>query len=189
MKKLLTALALTLSTAVAAQQANEDMKQQDTNTQNTQAQDEQKRNEGRRIRSGVDATEVGPGMRDVVGIDTAKEGTFKKDKAFSLNGTMKSAMLGGITIARQGLPDANLDVRKETQVMLDGKKVELKAIPEGAQVRAQFQLEGEETVAVAINATSPKGTKKDMKKDMKQDMKDMKQDMKQDMNTQPDTQQ
>jgi hypothetical protein len=185
MKKLLTALALTLSTAVAAQQANEDMKQDTT----TQAQDEQKRNEGRRIRTGVDATEVAPGMRDVAGIDTAKEGTFKKDKAFSLNGTLKGAMLGGITIARQGLPDANLDVRKETQVMLDGKKVELKAIPEGAQVRAQFQLEGEETVAVAITATSPKGTKKDMKKDMKQDMKDMKQDMKQDMNTQPDTQQ
>lgn len=180
MKKLLTALALTLSTAVAAQQADEDMKQ-DTNSQ---AQQEQKRNEGRRIRTGVDATEVGPGVRDAVGLDTAKEGTFKKDKAFSLNGTVKGAKLGGITIARQGLPDANLDVRKETQVMLDGKKVELKTIPEGAQVRAQFQLEGEETVAVAINATSPKGTKKTLK----QDMKDMKEDMKQDMNTQPDTQ-
>jgi hypothetical protein len=181
MKKLLTALALTLSTAVVAQQANDNMKQDNTNTQ---TQQDPKRNEGRRIGTGVDATEVGPGMRDVVGLDTAKEGTFKKDKAFSLNGTVKGAMLGGITIARQGLPDANLDVRNETQVMLDGKKVNVDAIPEGAQVRAQFQLEGEETVAVAINATSPKGTKKNMK----QDMKDMKQDMKQDMNTQPDTQ-
>ena len=68
--------------------------------------------------------------------------------------------MGGITLARQGLPDADLDVRDQTKVMLDGKKVELKAIPEGAQVRAKFQLEGEQPVAVEINAKSPKGTKK-----------------------------
>ena len=159
MKKLLTALALTLSTAVAAQQANEDMKQDTT----TQAQDEQKRNEGRRIRTGVDATEVAPGMRDVAGIDTAKEGTFKKDKAFSMTGTLKGQAFDGITLARQGLPDADLDVRKETAVMLDGKKVDLKAIPEGAQVRASFQLEGEEIVAVELKATTPKATKKTTK--------------------------
>jgi hypothetical protein len=153
MKKLLTAVVLTLSTAAAAQQANQDPKQ------NTQAQQEQQRNEGRRISTGIDASEVGPGLRDAVGLDTAKEGTFKKDKAFSITGTLKGSALDGITLARQGLPDADLDVRKQTQVMLDGKKVEVGAIPEGAQVRAQFQLEGEEPVAVTINATSPKDTK------------------------------
>jgi hypothetical protein len=154
MKKLLTTVVLTLSTAVAAQQANQDPKQDP----NTQAQQEQQRNEGRRIRTGLDATEVGPGLRDAVGLDTEKEGTFKKDKAFSITGTLKGAAMDGITLARQGLPDADLDVRKQTQVMLDGKRVEVSAIPEGAQVRAQFQLEGDEPVAVTINATSPKGT-------------------------------
>jgi hypothetical protein len=159
MKKLLTALVLTLSTAVAAQQAKEQPKQPPS----SQAQQEQQRNEGRHISTGIDATEVLPGAEKAVGLDTSKEGTFKKDKAFSLNGTLKGSGMGGITIARKDLPDADLDVRKETQVMLDGKKVEVGAIPEGAQVRAQFQLEGEEPVAVTINATSPKGTPKGSK--------------------------
>ncbi len=173
MKKLLAALVLSLGTAAVAQQDN---------PQNTQAQQEQKRNEKSRVQTGidasevkpgattgVDATEVGPGVRDVAGIDTAKEGTFKREHAFDVRGTMKGAALDGITLARQGLPDADLDVRKQTKVTLDGKPVEVGAIPEGAPVRAKFQLEGQEPVAVEISATSPKaGTQKKSKKDMPQ---------------------
>lgn len=209
MKKLLTALVVTLSTAAMAQQAD------------TQAQQEQKRNEGRRVTTGVDATDVGPAIgntakdvgqavggsgqaakedvseaardvkkdtseaardvkqdasevaRDVkqdtektadklahkAGLATASQGTFKKDKAFTATGTLKNTGGGGVTLVRPGLPDANLDVRQETIVMLDGKKVDSSVIPEGAQVRARFQLEGEEIVAVELNATSPKGVK------------------------------
>ncbi|HEX8434477.1 hypothetical protein [Archangium sp.] len=168
MKKLMAVLVFTLGTAAFAQ---------DDANKNTQAMEEQKRNEGRNLGTGVDATEVDQGIKDAtdkakdvvgkaedkVGLDNAKDGTFKKDKAFSMNGTLKGAAFDGITLARQGLPDADLDVRKETQVMLDGKKVELKSIPEGAQVRARFQLEGEEIVAVELNATSPKATKKSTK--------------------------
>jgi hypothetical protein len=85
-----------------------------------------------------------------------------------MSGTLKGSAFDGITIARQGLPNADLDVRKETTVMLDGKKVEVGSIPEGAQVRVRFQLEGEEIVAVDLNATSPKGTTTpDMKKTTK----------------------
>jgi hypothetical protein len=54
--------------------------------------------------------------------------------------------------------------------MLDGKKVEkTDQIPEGAQVRAKFQLEGQEVVALELRATSPKGVKKDAKKVEKKD--------------------
>ncbi|WNG21410.1 hypothetical protein [Cystobacter fuscus] len=206
MKKLLTALVVTLSTAAMAQQVD-----------NTQAQQEQKRNEGRRVSTGVDATDVGPAIdntakdvgqaiggsgqaakedvneaardvkkdasevaRDVkqdakdvkqdaektadklahkAGLATASQGTFKKDKAFTATGTLKNTGGGGVTLVRPGLPDANLDVRQETIVMLDGKKVDSSVIPEGSQVRARFQLEGEEIVAVELNATSPKGVK------------------------------
>jgi hypothetical protein len=158
MKKLMAVLVFTLGTAAFAQQDDANK------NKNTQAMEEQKRNEGRQIGTGIDATEVDKGVKDAVGtakdavgIDSAKDGTFKKDKAFTMNGTLKGAAFDGITLARQGLPDADLDVRKETQVMLDGKKVELNAIPEGAQVRARFQLEGEEIVAVELNATTPKG--------------------------------
>jgi hypothetical protein len=158
MKKLLAALVLTLSSAALAQTDA---------PQNTQAQEEQKRNESARVKTGLDATEVAPAVKDAVtdagkavGLDTEKDGTFKTDKAFTVNGTLKGEALDGITLARQGLPDADLDVRDQTKVMLDGKKVEVGAIPEGAQVRAKFQLEGEQPVAVEINAKSPKGTKK-----------------------------
>jgi len=160
MKKLLAAMVLTLSTAALAQM-------DDTQKQNTQAEEQNKKNDPSRVKTGLDATEVAPAIKDTakdvadkVGLDTAKDGTFKTDKAFSVNGTLKGEAKEGITLARQGLPDAELDVRDQTKVMLDGKKVELGAIPEGAQVRAKFQLEGEEPVAVEINATSPKGTKK-----------------------------
>jgi cell division septum initiation protein DivIVA len=199
MKKLLTALVVTLSTAAMAEQAG-----------TTQAQQDQQRPTGRHISTGVDASEVGPTIsnkaKDVghsingnaqearedvkevasdtrqattdkaqeikqdasstadrlankAGLATASQGTFKKDKAFSANGILKNTGGGGVTLVRPGLPDANLDVRQETIVMLDGKKVDSSAIPEGAQVRARFQLEGEEIVAVEINATSPKGVK------------------------------
>ncbi|MFE8603155.1 hypothetical protein KYC5002_02490 [Archangium violaceum] len=161
MKKLLTALVLTLSTAALAQT--------DT-THNTQAQEQNQKNDTTRVKTGLDATEVGPAIEDkakeaaaAVGLDTNKDGTFKTDKAFSVTGTLKGEAKEGITLARQGLPDADLDVRDQTKVMLDGKKVAVKDIPEGAQVRAKFQLEGEETVAVEINATSPKGAKKSNK--------------------------
>jgi hypothetical protein len=160
MKKLLTVLALTLGSAALAQA--------DVNASpNTQAEEQNKKNDPSRVKTGLDATEVAPAVKDkvddaraAVGIDTAKDGTFKADKAFTVNGTLKGEAMGGITLTREGLPDADLDVRDQTKVMLDGKKVELAAIPEGAQVRAKFQLEGEQPVAVEINAKSPKGAKK-----------------------------
>lgn len=161
MKKLLTALVLTLSTAALAQTDA---------TQNTQAQEQNEKNDTTRVKTGMDATEVGPSIEheakkaaSAVGLDTNKDGTFKTDKAFSVTGTLKGEAKEGITLARQGLPDADLDVRHQTKVMLDGKKVAVKDIPEGSQVRAKFQLEGHESVAVEINATSPKGEKKSNK--------------------------
>ncbi len=189
MKKLLAALVLCAGTAFAA----EDTQVKDT--QPTQA----KTQEGRRISTGIDATEVGPGIantakdavntakeavgagKETVGLATKEDGTFKTTQAFTLKGNIKNLAGGGVTIVREGLPDADLDVRKETLVMLDGKKVELRAIPEGAPVSARFQLEGEEVVAVELRAKST-GLKKDLdKKDMKRDVKQGTQEMKQDV--------
>ncbi|MBM7112991.1 hypothetical protein [Archangium primigenium] len=189
MKKLLTALVVTLSTAAIAEQP---MPQ-------SQAEQQNEKNQTSRVSTGVDATQVGPAIKDTAkdvgqkvsgtaeeakegtertaerakegventadkaahkaGLALASDGTFKREHAFSARGTLKNTGGGGVTLVRQGLPDANLDVRPETIVMLDGKKVESNAIPEGSQVRARFQLEGEEIVAVELNATSPKAHK------------------------------
>jgi acylphosphatase len=179
MKKLLAALVLCAGTAFAAE---------DTQVKDTPQANQAKTQEGRRISTGIDATEVGPGIantakdavntakdavgagKDAVGLQTKEDGTFKTAQSFNLKGNIKNLAGGGVTIVRPGLPDADLDVRKETLVMLDGKKVELRAIPEGAPVSAKFQLEGEEVVAVELRAKST-GIKKDMKKDVKQEMK------------------
>ena len=159
MKKLIATLALCMGTAAFAQQTPEAPSQKQVPAPEVE----------KKLDTGVDATEVGPGIgktaKKVVGAQTEDEGTFKMDKALSLQGTMKDATADGVSLARAGLPDADLDVRDKTVLMLDGKKVEkTDQIPEGAQVRAKFQLEGQEVVALELRATSPKGAKKDVKK-------------------------
>ena len=158
MKKLIATLALCIGTAAFAQETKAPSEKQ------VPGPDVEKK-----MDTGVDATQVGPAIgntaKKVVGAQTEDEGTFKMDKAMSLSGTMKDATADGVSIARAGLPDADLDVRDKTVLMLDGKKVEkTDQIPEGASVRAKFQLEGQEVVALELRATSPKGAKKDVKK-------------------------
>ncbi|WP_257451198.1 hypothetical protein [Archangium lipolyticum] len=165
MKKLLAALAFTLGTAAFAQADTQ---------QNTQAQQEQKSNEGRKLSTGIEATEVLPGTSGAQANKGTQELTQDQQKAlmnkahaFNVNGTLKDAERDEVTLSRQNLnlPDVELDVRDQTQVMLDGKKVAVGDIPEGAQVRARFQMHGDNAVALELNATSPKGVKKGAKMD------------------------
>ncbi|HYI00702.1 hypothetical protein [Hyalangium sp.] len=184
MKKLIAALALCVGTAAFA----EDINQNDKLQKDQQAQQEKKRDASqvftqkpgdsiresqRKAEEGVDATQVGPKIgkaaKDVTGIQTESEGTFKTAQAFSMRGTLKDKTAEGVTIERPGLPAADLDIRDKTAVWLDGKKVKKDALPEGAQVRAKFQLEGQDIVAVELRATTPKGTKTPAAKPMKDD--------------------
>jgi flagellar motor protein MotB len=160
MKKLLATLVITLGTAALAQ-----------SDVDTKTQQENQRNDTSRIETGVDSTEVLPGLsgskaqkqadkQQASGAQkTSDAALMNKANAFNLNGTLKKGSdKGEITLSRQNqnLPDVDLDVREQTQVMLDGKKVAVADIPEGAQVRARFQLVEDDVVAVEINATSPK---------------------------------
>ncbi|HZI12814.1 MAG TPA: hypothetical protein VE153_20700 [Myxococcus sp.] len=165
MKKLIATLALCIGTAAFAQDAEQ---KQPSKNQFPGEKIEKK------LDTGVDATEVGPGIgktaKKVVGAQTEDEGTFKMEHAMNLRGTLKDATMDGVSIERPGLPVADLDVRDKTKLMLDGKKIDkVDQIPEGAQVRAKFQLEGQEVVALELRATSPKGVKKDAKKVEKKD--------------------
>ena len=87
-----------------------------------------------------------------VGVATESQGTFKAEKAYDISGMAKRASAGKLTLERTGLPPATLDVRDETKVTFNGQKVNVGAIPEGAMVRAKFQLEGNATVAVEVTA-------------------------------------
>ncbi|MBZ4417883.1 hypothetical protein [Myxococcus sp. RHSTA-1-4] len=157
MKKLIATLALCVGTAAFAQEAQQQKPPSEQQIPGPETKEE--------MDTGIDATEVGPGIggaaKDVVGADTEDQGTFKMEHAMKLQGTLKDATADGVSIARKGLPDAELDVRDKTVLKLDGKKVEkTDQIPEGASVRARFQIEGDEIVALELSATSPKGTKK-----------------------------
>lgn len=175
MKKLIAALALCVGTAAFAENANQNdkvqkmeeaqqNKERDASQVFTQKPGDSIREAQRDAEEGVDATQVGPKIgktaKDVTGIQTEKEGTFKTSQAFTMKGTIKDKTLEGVTIERPGLPAADLDIRDKTVVWLDGKKVKADALPEGAQVRAKFQLEGQDIVAVELRATSLKGTTK-----------------------------
>ncbi|XXF77665.1 hypothetical protein P2318_32125 [Myxococcaceae bacterium GXIMD 01537] len=81
--------------------------------------------------------------------------TYKAAEAFDIQGTLRSASDDDITLNRQGLPEAELDVRRNTVVQLDGKTVKANELPAGAQVRAKFQLDGDDIVAVRVEAQSP----------------------------------
>jgi hypothetical protein len=184
MKKLIAALALCVGTAAFAENANQNDKAQESQ----QAQQNKKRDATqvftqkpgdsiheaqRKAEKGVDATEVGPKIgntaKDVLGVQTESEGTFKTSQAFTMKGTIKDKTLEGVTIERPGLPAADLDIRDKTAVWLDGKKVKADALPEGAQVRAKFQLEGQDIVAVELRAISIKSTKTPAAKPSKTD--------------------
>lgn len=101
------------------------------------------------------ADEVGQDL----GMATESQGTFRDADAYDLRGTLKKPVLGSVSIERRNLPKATLDVRSKTKVTLDGRPVKISDIPEGAPVRARFQLEGTDTVAISIEATSVAGTK------------------------------
>jgi hypothetical protein len=117
----------------------------------------------------VDATEVGPELREEakeIG-STAKENvkeleqqadviatdgkTYETD-AFEMKGKVERATRERLTLQREGLPQASLDIRNETEVLLDGKKVKASELKEGMDIRAHFQIEGREPVAVKIEA-------------------------------------
>lgn len=169
MKKLIAALALCVGTAAFANDTNttdkvqkaeqkQAEKKRDASQVFTQKPGDSIKESKRDAEEGIDATQVGPKIaktaKDVTGIQTESEGTFKAAQAFTMKGTLKDKTAEGVTIERPGLPAADLDIRDKTVLWLDGKKVDKDALPEGAQVRAKFQLEGQDIVAVELRATS-----------------------------------
>ncbi|AKF84102.1 hypothetical protein SAMN05443572_112269 [Myxococcus fulvus] len=184
MKKLIATFAVCLGTAAFAQSAPAQPAPSQTQIPSPST----------RVDTGVNATDVGRGINGATREASnaqAQENLFNKKHSLSLKGTLKKADDDSVNLTRKDLPDAELDVKAQTVVMLDGKKARVEEIPEGSEVRASFQLDGDNAVAVELRATSPKGTggsgavdtmKKDAKKagdkveeageDVKQDVDD-----------------
>ncbi|WP_223639416.1 hypothetical protein [Corallococcus sp. EGB] len=161
MKKLIVAAVMCLGTAAFAQDT--------TGTPQHPAPSAPSAQQHNGPSTGWQAQDVGPAIgntaKKVVGTDTSKEqadaanktGVWKEKDAYSLTGTVSSKHNDNVTLARTDtLPEAKLKVRDQTKVTLDGKTVKASALPEGATVRAKFQLEGSDSVALELRATSPK---------------------------------
>lgn len=160
MKKLIVAAVMCLGTAAFAQSP--------TGTPENPSKDAPSAGQRSGPSTGVEAQDVGPAIsntaRRVVGADTSKDkeaGAWNKKDAYSLSGKVKNPEGDDVTITRTGnLPEVELDVRDQTVVTLDGKTVKANELPEGASVRAKFQLVGDDSVALELMATSPKGAAK-----------------------------
>lgn len=75
-------------------------------------------------------------------------------QAYSMEGTVSKTSGSSVNLVRRGLPTAELAVRAGTAVTLDGHASAVKDLPEGASVRADFQLDGAQPVAVRVVASS-----------------------------------
>lgn len=85
------------------------------------------------------------------------KGLFNPQQAFEIQGTLAEPEGGELAIARPNLPRADLDVRDETRFLLDGRQVSQDQLQPGMPVRARFQIEGDEVVAVEVRASSQRG--------------------------------
>jgi hypothetical protein len=106
----------------------------------------------------MSATEAGPSMgATTIGTGTSNASPeMKSTKSYNAQGTVKTVSADSLVLARPHRKDSSLEIRPDTIVMLDDKKVDASALPEGSQVRARFQREGQKLIAVEIDATSPK---------------------------------
>lgn len=82
------------------------------------------------------------------------EGTEVLHHGYEMKGTVKNIQGDMLTIHREGMPAATLDVRMDTKILLDGKNVSVNALPEGTVIRAKFQVDGQKIVALEVHAMS-----------------------------------
>jgi Cu/Ag efflux protein CusF len=86
---------------------------------------------------------------------------FKDQKNFRVEGMVSSVdpSQRQITVQRQGLPPAELQIATDTQVKVDGKESSLSQIKPGDEVRAEFNLAENQAIAVSVDAKEGKGSK------------------------------
>jgi hypothetical protein len=73
---------------------------------------------------------------------------------YVVEGTVQTVELDEVRIARPGKPVAELDLRPETTILLDGRGATATELRPGQQIRATFELYGDDPVALRVEATS-----------------------------------
>lgn len=81
---------------------------------------------------------------------------FAAKGGFDAKGTVKSVDSDDLVIQREGQPDIELDVRRETTIQRDGQQAQLDQLQPGDEVRAKFQVYGDDVVALELEAKAKK---------------------------------
>lgn len=83
---------------------------------------------------------------------------YQSSPGWEVNGTVKKVKKDEITIVRQGMPDAEMDVSEaHTTVIIDGRQGKVTDLKKGTNVLASFQIDGDNLVAVRIEGSSAPG--------------------------------
>lgn len=92
--------------------------------------------------------------------DSSKQQAFQNQgQTYEMTGTITKAEKDEVTLTRQGLPNAQLDVvAQKTKVSLSGHAISSDQLQPGMEVRAQFQVVGSDVVATQIQAMPAQGS-------------------------------
>ncbi len=89
---------------------------------------------------------------------------FASGDNYKIDGNVAAVRHGTITVRRKGLPNADLQVARETKIELGGRPAHLGQIRPGDEVRATFNVAGDRLVAVAVVAKPSKPASADASK-------------------------
>lgn len=84
-----------------------------------------------------------------------KHPLFEGKNNFDVEGKIQKVSKNSITVAREDLPVATLNVNKDTKIELDGEKVSAAQLKTGQDVKASFNLKGDKAEAIEIKAEKP----------------------------------
>ncbi len=81
-----------------------------------------------------------------------KHPLFEGKNNFEVKGKIQKVSMNSITVAREELPAATLNVSKSTKIEIDGENASMKQLKPGQEVKASFNLQGSKAEAVEIKA-------------------------------------
>jgi hypothetical protein len=106
-----------------------------------------------------------------------KHPVFEGKKNFDVDGKVAEVSPTTITIQRNELPSAKLHVSKDTKVEVDGKKASVQELKRGQDVKASFNLQGDQVQAVEIKAQKlERGDRKEMTEQSRENQREQAKD-------------
>lgn len=84
--------------------------------------------------------------------DEKKHPLFEGKQNFDIEGRIQAASKSSITVRRDELPAAKLNVDRNTKIELDGEHVSAAQLKPGQEVKASFNLQNDKPMAVEIKA-------------------------------------